>query len=367
MKTNLLIIIIALAAFQFSCKKETEVKYAEIEHSWKLDSALYGEYKILLTSVPVNDTILAVANGYMIRYVYTNYLNYTEGFYINGQSIISAGLIAPSLTKKVTVSVAENTDNLAIFRTYEPVNPGIPVFYTPTYSSSTVSKKGFELPTLFNPGYPVIRSKYILAPFEIDFPANKASLSLIEVDTSQYCNVVSSKTVFLDDPLKPGFYDGSYYSWSFYNKFFLTYYGQTYRIDTLGNAKLLLSDAATFNGRYIEQMFTLDNHLFAIGWNTVFVSSDQGESWNVFSDLAGTQLGWLHYYNVGEDVYAIFGSQLARVSLEGSTLSVQELDNDGLESNQITSINKCGKYAFVTTLSGLFYRDTASLNTPKAY
>jgi len=58
-------------------------------------------------------------------------------------------------------------------------------------------------------------------------------------------------------------------------------------------------------------------------------------------------------------------STLANLTLSGNNLSYQELDNDGLQTNQITSINECGKYVFATTLSGLIYRDTATFNTPK--
>jgi hypothetical protein len=53
------------------------------------------------------------------------------------------------------------------------------------------------------------------------------------------------------------------------------------------------------------------------------------------------------------------------VTLNGNNLNFVELDNDGLQTNQITGINKVGKNAFVTTTSGLFYRDTSSFNTPK--
>ncbi len=358
--------ISVLIFVQYSCKKEIEKEYIPLTHSWSSDSSLYGTEKILLTSVQINDSILAVANSYSITYVYANHLSSTFEIFINGQDMYSSGLTPPSLTKTVTVSVADDPNNLTVFKTYMPTFlAGLPIFFSPTYSQSSESLKGFAKPTLFNAGYPVIKSKYILAPYEMDFTSEKATLSLIQIDTSQYCSVVSSKDVVIVNALKPGFYSGPYYSWTFYDKFFLTDYGQSFRIDTLGNVKSLLSDTETFEGKYIEQMFTIDNYLFALGWGDLFVSSDQGETWNVFLNLSGTNWGVLQYYNVGKEVYATYLSQLARVTLVGNTLKIQELDNDGLESNQITSINKCGKYAFVTTLSGLFYRDTASLNTLK--
>ena len=366
MKTGIIFGFIALSFTFSSCKKEIVKEYVPIEYSWKLDSAVYGDRKILLNSVQLNDSVLAVANSYMVKYIYTNNLNYTFNIHIPGGNLIyNNGLVRPSLNKTVTAARVDK-DRLAIFKTYMPeYMGGLPVFFSPTYSQSTTTLQELPRATLYNSGYPVIKSKYILAPYETDFRGRKATFSLITVDNSQFCNITSTKDIVADNPSPAGFYDGPYYSWAFYDKFFITYYGQTFCIDTLGNTKSLLSDTAVFHGKYIEQMFQLDNHLFALGWGTMFISNDQGESWHKFSDINGGSWGYLQYYNMGNDVYAFYLSQLAKVTLSNNTLSLQELDNNGLEGNQITSINKCGKYAFVTTLSGLFYRDTATLNTPK--
>ena len=363
MKKNSIIFIVVLIFVQYSCRKEIETRLVPITHSWSLDSGIYANNKILLTSVALNDSILAVATSYSIAYMHINNLNYTYTIPINGTDIFSTGLIRPSVTKTVTVSVEDDPDKLNVFKTFMPTyRSGIPSYYTPAYSNAANSKKGFPRPTLYNAGYPVIKSKYILAPYETDFTLQKASLSLLQIDTSRNCSVTSSKDIVLDNPSKSGFYSGIYFSWAYYDKFFLSLYGQTYRVDTLGNFKCL-TDA--FSGHYIHQMFTLDNKLFALGWGNLFVSSDQGESWNLFSDLSGTDWSSLQYFNVGEEVYTVYMSQLGRVTLNGSSLTIVELDNDGLEGNMITSVTKCGKYAFVTTLSGLYYRDTTSLNTMK--
>jgi hypothetical protein len=365
MKDKITIPILILLLSLYSCTKELDTKYVHTEHSWSLDSAVYGDGKILLNSVPINDSILAVANSYSIKYIYTNNLKSTFTIFIPGHDLYSSGLVRPSLTKEACAARVDK-NNLAIFKTYMPsYMDGRPVYFSPTYSLSSTSLKELPPATVFNSGYSIIKSKYILTPYETDFNAKKALFSLITFDSSNYCNITSTKNIVIDNPPLPGFYNGSYYSWTFYDKFFVTYYGQSFRIDTLGNVKPLLSDASVFKGKYIEQMFTLNNHLFALGWGTMFVSNDQGESWQIFSDLGGTNWGLLQYFNVGSEVYAIYLSQIFKVTLNGNTLNFQELDNDGLQGNQITSINKCGKYAFITTLSGLYYKDTTTLNIPK--
>lgn len=359
MKRTSLIFIVVIILIQYSCRKEIETRFVPITHSWSLDSGIYANNKILLASVALNDSILAVATSYSIAYTHINNLKSTFTIPINGTDIFSTGLIRPSVTKTVTVAVGDDPDKLTIFKTFMPTyQSGIPPYYTPAYSNSANTKKGFPRPTLYNAGYPVIKSKYILAPYETDFQAGKSTLSLLKIDTSRNCTVTSSKEIVLNNK----FYSGSYSSWAYFDKFFLTHDSQTYRVDTLGNFKCL-TDA--FKGHDITQMFTLNDKLFALGWGNLFVSSDQGESWNLFLNLKGTDWGYLQYYNVGDEVYSIYMSQIGRVTLNGSNLTITELDNDGLEGNLITSVTKCGKYAFVTTLSGLFYRDVTSLNTKK--
>lgn len=148
--------------------------------------------------------------------------------------------------------------------------------------------------------------------------------------------------------------------------FFLSFYNQFFRIDTLGNVKAFgHAPVPEERDEAVFQMFRLENNLFAVGSRTLFISRDEGENWSVYAGASGARATWLSYFNVGNEVYAAINSQIWRVILSGNNFFFKELDNDGLETNHITSVNKAGKYAFVTTLSGLYYRDTASFNTPK--
>ncbi|HKO80667.1 MAG TPA: hypothetical protein VJU78_09735, partial [Chitinophagaceae bacterium] len=153
---------------------------------------------------------------------------------------------------------------------------------------------------------------------------------------------------------------------TYYNKFFFFFNSQFYRIDTSGNIKAFgYSPVPQVQNGIVSQMFTIDGYLFAVGTTKFFVSKDKGESWALFSDETGSLYTSLAYHNVGNELYATYESQIWRVTLIGNSLTYRELDNDGLQTNHITSVNKTGKYAFVTTLAGLFYRDTATFNQPK--
>jgi hypothetical protein len=358
-----------------SCKKEKIVEIrVPIKRSWSLDSSLFGSNKILLTSFPLNDSVLAVANSNLVVYVNINQIDKpVSGAYINLNPPFGY-LLAPRISESIGVTLL-NSSQMKVFNTLYPVSNFGSFIYTPSYLGSANSTKSFLLPAFPQSGYPVIRSKYILAPTEIDYPIRAyASLLTVKLFSDPVTNpqlngisLVDAKPITLDPaPTTLGFAIGTYYSTAYFDKFFLYLAQQFYRIDTLGNVKAFgfSPQAGVENGR-VTQMFTLDNVLFAGGFEKLFVSGDQGETWSLFANVMGTQFEGLIYFNIGSELYATYQSQLWRVTLSGSNLNYQELDNDGLQGSQITSMNKVGKYVFITTLSGLFYREFSSLNTPR--
>ena len=357
-----------------SCKKEkiTVIKEVPQVRSWSFDSSLFSSNKIVLTAHELNDSILVVTNGALITYINSNHLNEsTQGAFIN-QSPSYGYLTAPRLTDEIGVTIVDS-NNLKVFSITSPVSNFGSFKFQPSYSNSVNSTKGFPLPAFPQAGYPVINSKYILAPSEIDYQGEKAYFNLLKINLVQDLNgsddqvtLASNKQLVLTPAAGTlGFANGDYFSAAHFGKFFLQYNSQFFRIDTVGNIKPFgYFPAGDDNGR-VSQMFTIDNYLFAIGFAKFFVSQDEGETWSQFSDVLGTPYGSLIYFNVEKDLYATVQDQIYRVTLSGSTFNYQELDNDGLETSQITSVNKCGKYVFVSTLSGLYYRDSATLNTPK--
>lgn len=376
MRIDKLLIPLLCILFFSSCRKEVVITTeVPVFHSWSLDSSLIFQNKILLASIALNDSVLAVANSEMITYVNSNQLNKSiTGAYLNMYQPHYGYLIPPRLTNTIGI-VLLDSNRLKVFSVTSPVSDFGSFTFTPTYTNSTTSIKGFPLPYFPNAGYPVIDSKYILVPTEIDYQAQKAYINLLRV--TQIANfpqtgdnslsLVSAKSITLTPaPSTIGFAGGDYFSESFYHKFFLYYNSQFYRIDTGGNVKAFgYSPVPGVENGHVTQMFKLNNYLFAIGFAKFFISQDEGETWSLFSDVLGSKYGSLLYFNVGDELYATYGSQIWQVTLTGNTLSYRELDNNGLETNLITSINKAGKYTFVTTLSGLYYRDTATFNTTK--
>jgi hypothetical protein len=334
---------------------------------WALDSSIFGESKILLNSMTVNDSLLLVATSFGIWNIMPSKVNKSiEGNYITNFGN-SSGLFPPSLSKDISVSVLD-PDRLAIFPTKCASCTQSIIIFTPPFSSSTTSQKGFKSQVYWSGsnkgGYPVIASKYILAPFECELSTHTASFALIKIDTlsglykapdlfGPALQLNSYKVVNIaDDPM-----DSYLFSAAYYDKFFIRAYRYSWKVDTTGNATKL-----PFNH---YGMFTLNNKLFALSINSeLYVSEDKGENWSLFATLQ-YPFNTLQFYNVGSDLYAIFRSQIWRVTMLGNQIYFKELQNHGLETNSITSLNKCGKYVFATTLSGLYYKDTAHFNLAK--
>ncbi|MDE3145203.1 MAG: hypothetical protein KGL19_13680 [Bacteroidota bacterium] len=351
-----------------SCKKiVTEIKQVPITHSWLSDSSLFDYNKIILSSVQVDDTTLAVFNKVIMTSINSKHLN---GSIYNGAILgCNYGSLLPlSLSKRIGVFPTDS-NHLRVFATTNPNWNYGGFIFSPTYSNSALSIKGFPLATEGG-GYSIVNDKYILAPSEIDFTKEIAKCNLIRVDSSNgiagSVQFGSSKDIYLTPASSTmRFSTGNYYSFSFFNKFFLTLSDQFYRIDTLGNIKAFGYGALPIPNSRVTQMFSIGNYLFAITFSDILISTDFGETWSVFKSSPGYQFIILTYQNVGNDLYAYYLSQIWKVTLSGNTLNYTELDNDGLQSNQITGVNKVGSYAFVSTLSGLYYRDTTSFNTPK--
>lgn len=358
------------------CKKENVPVTNEtpVFKAWLLDSVQFSTNDLLLTSTAVNDSILAVANSSVIYHVNVNQLNNPiEGSFL-GTTGAYDRYAQPTLNSQIGVALIDS-HHVKIFSVLPPFSDRGALIYTPNYTSAVYSHKTYPVVYPSGSGYPVINSKFILTPDELDYEANKVYISLLEVSQSSpgntqqnTINLISKKPIVLTpEESTLGFSDGTYFSAAYYGKFFLHYANQFYRIDTLGNVKKFgYRPVLGIGNGGVAQMFKLDNYLFTVSLDDWFVSHDEGETWSLYLKAFGTIYPSLKFINVGNELYATNGSQIWRVTLSAENLNYQELDNTGLTDNtQITSINKVGKYAFLTTLSGLYYRDTASFNAIK--
>lgn len=150
----------------------------------------------------------------------------------------------------------------------------------------------------------------------------------------------------------------------FFDKHFVMWEAQFYRVDNDGNVKSF--GHSPVPGEYTpNQLFQLGEYLFAITDDALLISTDQGENWSIYAKNINRDLQRLTYLNIGDELYGIFESQIVKFEMNGESLVYQELENKGLETNRITSINKIGNYYYATTLSGLFYKEAESFLRPR--
>ncbi|WP_157278492.1 hypothetical protein [Olivibacter sitiensis] len=320
----------------------------EDDTMWKMDSSFFGENKYLLTSYPIDDTTLAVSNQHFLAYVYASRSGLTGGGYLSSKLSIP---VAPSLSKSFGINYIDS-QTLRFFPIRRPTNSAS-VFYSPTYSDALFSQKSFPVP-LYGRGYPIVGNRALI-PIEI--MNNEAILHLMEVYTGIDLSMEVIKEIVLT-PHGPdrGFESFGYYSYAFFDRYFIMWNAQLYRIDNDGNVKSFGSSFVP--GEYApHQIFQLREYLFAITDDALLISIDQGENWSTYIKNISQDLLRLTYQNIGDELYGFSGSQIVKFSMDGESIVFYELENKGLETHHITSINKLGNYYYTTTLSGLFYKD----------
>jgi hypothetical protein len=113
---------------------------------------------------------------------------------------------------------------------------------------------------------------------------------------------------------------------------------------------------------YLSDVFVYHDTLYTLtAFEELYRSSDQGETWSLFA--SNFPSGQAKSFYIGSKLYFYIYSQIFQADF--TTGIVQELDNSGLEYNEITSINQYGDKVWVTTLSGMFYTSSDKFLTYK--
>lgn len=95
----------------------------------------------------------------------------------------------------------------------------------------------------------------------------------------------------------------------------------------------------------------------------IFVSEDDGESWQSYADFPRTFV-LSHYSHVGDSLIAFRHSSLYTLRFDGMQYHGRELVSEGLEGHEITSVTGYGDRVYVTTYSGVFYRSIDNFFEP---
>ena len=150
--------------------------------------------------------------------------------------------------------------------------------------------------------------------------------------------------------------------------------GYIYALYAFGEDFYVLVDAGTFkidatrtahrvSSKALYKMFRIDDQLYGLH-NQELYASDQGDHWELVGNV-DFNFGLLNYQLVEGKTIAYYNSQLFLLEHKEGVVHFTELDNTGMESHKITSVARLGPRVYVTTLSGVFFKEYDSFLTPK--
>ncbi|MBS1662689.1 MAG: hypothetical protein JST68_16720 [Bacteroidetes bacterium] len=370
------LIVVALTFSTSSCKKTVTVIVKDtVRSAWQLLPLYNSNGMAALNSWNAGDTSLFIVGNFGITQVPVNRSAFNNFFTwpLPGSSYIAPVYVTPFYDGKVCSYMTPEG-----FYAY-----GVPqatqystISYNPVMTPGTYSRlsQNYVFGSQSSPAadYPVIRDRYALMPVETVGTSNaETRFDLIRWDSAQLLSpftgpqtpVVKSIVVSAAVGL---FTLSNYYCAAYYDKFFVSYGGQFFRVDTLGNVKAFGPTPVPGQRVWgIANMFTYSGMLFINSGGLIYFSSDQGENWSVWNDFTNSSASRVIFRNVGKDLYATMAtlsSQLWKVVIDGRNLNFSELNTDGFASSLMTSITRCGKYVFITTPTGVYYRDSTYFN-----
>ncbi|MBN2570820.1 MAG: hypothetical protein JXA68_01720 [Ignavibacteriales bacterium] len=134
-----------------------------------------------------------------------------------------------------------------------------------------------------------------------------------------------------------------------------TYYDKFFIGAGMGKNSFLLRQDGTFITQDFccYDFFQYRDTLYGLSYDILYRSTDQGESWHPY--LSGVSNYVDRFFVIQDKLCWYVNDKIVRLDLE--TLEYYELVNEGLEGNTITSVIEYNGKVYVTTLSGLFYKD----------
>ncbi|MFZ4620055.1 MAG: hypothetical protein ACOYNS_05830 [Bacteroidota bacterium] len=339
----------------FGCKKESETPVQPVAErsSWKLNVLYFRAEKILLNSFASKDT-LTIAGFNSISLFDTSTLNPSRRVFANDFSSMA---FKPVFGNNFWMYGGANGVQFVLF---SPVylrgntTSALPFFWGLRLHDldSSYSVKTVALPNYYTNPIGAFNSKgqFLSAVSDTD----GCSFCLIDLHTSyspSYAGILASISPAVTKIKLNG--NDKYISYvpfisSYKDNYFVSSNQGNYIVYPNGSYRKLTVSSGSF-----VDMFNIHDTLYSLTSNAeLFRSLDNGENWAHFAGNFPSSFS--RHFMIGEKVYFYVYSQLFSADL--STGKIQEIDNTGLEYNEITSVNMFGDKVLVTTLSGLFYK-----------
>lgn len=139
--------------------------------------------------------------------------------------------------------------------------------------------------------------------------------------------------------------------YSFYDHFYVCGNSLFRRFDVDGTFQDMLPMPF---GSYAGRMFSFRNELYVFVNETIYVSSDQGDTWQARYIVDGLQA--FQYHPFEEVLLASYKDKIYHLDFSDDNFSALELENEGLENNFITNVAIFNDTVFVATQAGTYKR-----------
>lgn len=130
--------------------------------------------------------------------------------------------------------------------------------------------------------------------------------------------------------------------------FFFSVEGGTYLIEPDGSYTKVLDE-------YIAQVFANGNVTYGLKYDEIFLSNDNGFHWTPYAGIPSL-FSISDFTTVGDSLVGYSQSTLFTLKMTDTKYTLRFLVNDGLETNDITSVSQFKDSVYVATYSGVFVR-----------
>jgi hypothetical protein len=145
----------------------------------------------------------------------------------------------------------------------------------------------------------------------------------------------------------------------------IQYFFDHYFVATTKTMRISMDGAVTTCfPRAIYSMFRVGADLYGMSFGKVVISKDAGVTWSEIGEV-NYALESMQFVQADNEVFALNDDRIFHVVIGDSVMTVEEIDNDGLSTHWITSLNRYYNEMYVISLSGIFSRPIQSFYSYK--
>ncbi len=320
---------------------------------WTLHESFFRDSKILLNGAVTNDTFV-VAQLSAVSWFGTSSLTPVQNSHIGGSRALDA---KPAIHGSLAIYKLEGDNQLLIGSANQPFSSGgfawgiclhdydstisedatIPVDYH-TYPVGAFNDNGLFLTMVSDTSY---------------YYRTNNSLCLINLNPYDYgYGMIELDPEILKIPLERDQYYRLNYIGAVGERFFVS-------LDGSGNQLLIVEPdgRVTINTDIPDRITDICSYNGVLYASTsyvheVYYSVDQGTTWELLG--TGFPAPGIRFAIIQDELCFYVYSQIGRFDLDNEV--VLELDNTGLEGDEITSVNEFNGYVWITTLNGLYFK-----------